>query len=231
MTAFVLVHGAWHGAWCFERLGGELERLGHVARAVDLPCDDPDVGCEGYATTVVDAIADLDGDVVVVGHSLGGLTIPRVAAVRPVRALVFLCALVPVPGSSLVDQMRADDGPLPAGFGAALQRDARGRSFWPQGTAASGMYPDCSEADARWAAARLRPQGQLPSTDPAPRSPLPGVPRVSVVAAEDAAISPAWSRRAARELLGVEPVELPGGHSPFLTRPAELARLLVDVAG
>ena len=93
---FVLVHGAWHGAWCWRDLMPHLERLGARAIAVDLPCDDVTAGTEAYAAHVLDALP-ASGDVVLVGHSLGGLTIPLVAAARPVRALVFLCALLPFP--------------------------------------------------------------------------------------------------------------------------------------
>jgi len=61
---------------------------------VDLPCEDPAALFDDYAAIVVDALESTDGDVVVVGHSLGGQTIPLVAARRPVRRLVFLCALI-----------------------------------------------------------------------------------------------------------------------------------------
>src|SRR3954470_22180640 len=97
---FVLVHGAWHGAWCWEALLPELGERGVEALAVDLPSDDPDAGLADYAATVLEAVGARE-DVVLVGHSLGGITIPLVAAQRPVRALAFVCALVPVPGASL----------------------------------------------------------------------------------------------------------------------------------
>ncbi len=85
MTTYALVHGAWHGAWCWERLAAELHRRGHLAVAVDLPCGDSAAGCARYAEIVTTALADADENVVVVGHSLGGLTIPLVAAARPVQ--------------------------------------------------------------------------------------------------------------------------------------------------
>ena len=115
VTTFGLVHGAWHGAWCWELLVPELEGRGHRAVAVDLPGDDPAAGCAEYATVVCDRLRAEDSDVVLVGHSLGGLTIPLVAAERPVQALVFLCALIPVPGRR--DRRPAAGGPddLPAG--------------------------------------------------------------------------------------------------------------------
>jgi pimeloyl-ACP methyl ester carboxylesterase len=88
------------------------------------------------------------------------------------------------------------------------------------------MYGDCTEADARWAFERLRPQETAAYREPSSLAALPDVPSAYVVCAEDRIVAPAWSRRAARERLGVEPIELPGSHSPYLSRPGELAELL-----
>jgi pimeloyl-ACP methyl ester carboxylesterase len=231
VTTFALVHGAWHGAWCWERLGPELERRGHAVVAPDLPCDDPDATFADYADVVARAIGDAGDDVVLLGHSLGGMTIPLVAARRPVRALVYLCALVPVPGASLVDQLRAEPETFVPGYadGVAPAPDRRASHWVDFAAARDRLYGDCPEPDARWAFERLRAQSAAPNRVPCPLEALPRAPAVSIVCAEDRIVDPAWSRRVARERLGVEPVELDGGHSPFLSRPAELAALLDDV--
>jgi pimeloyl-ACP methyl ester carboxylesterase len=91
-TTVALVHGAYHGAWCWTHLMPELESRGLDVVAPDLPCDDPSAGLAEYASTVEAAIGDRD-DVVLVGHSLGGMTIPLVAAHRPVRHMIFLCSV------------------------------------------------------------------------------------------------------------------------------------------
>src|SRR5215216_4846563 len=75
VTTFALVHGAWHGAWCWERLTPALEAGGHRVVAVDLPCEDATATFETYAEVVVQAL-DAEAEVVVVGHSLAGLTVP-----------------------------------------------------------------------------------------------------------------------------------------------------------
>jgi pimeloyl-ACP methyl ester carboxylesterase len=230
MTTFALVHGAWHGAWCWERLIPELEAHGQAAIAVELPGADPGAGCAAYAEVVLAETASAD-DLVLVGHSLGGLTIPLVAAARPVRKLVFLCALIPRPGVSLVEQLETEPEMFPPGFGAGLARDEAGRSYWPDpDDAIAVLYPDAPRQLAGWAAARLRPQGRPPNTEPCPLAQWPGTESVSLVAADDAAISPGWSRRAAQERLGVRAVELEGDHSPFLSRAGELAEVLLSVS-
>ena len=100
MVTFGLVHGSQHGAWCWERSTPELERRGHRVVAPDLPCDDPAVGVDGYATVVIEALEGAD-DVVLVGHSLGSLTIPVVASRRPVDRMVFLCSVPTGPGPAI----------------------------------------------------------------------------------------------------------------------------------
>jgi pimeloyl-ACP methyl ester carboxylesterase len=230
MTTFALVHGAWHGAWCWERLIPELEQHGHAALAIELPCEDPEAGCVAYAAVVSGQIAGLGDDVVLVGHSLGGLTIPLVAAERPVRKLVFLCALLPRPGLSLVDQLAQEPAIFAPGFGAGVARDELGRSYWSdEDEAIDDLYSDCPRQLAAWAVARLRHQARAPTIEPCPLAHWPEVPSVSIFAAADAAINPLWSRIAAPERLGCEAVEFPGGHSPFLGRPAELAEALLSV--
>ena len=75
MSTFALVHGGWHGAWCWERLTPELEALGHRLISLDLPSDDSSASLDDYADVVCAALADVDGDDrVVIGHSLAGQT-------------------------------------------------------------------------------------------------------------------------------------------------------------
>ena len=76
MSTFMLIHGAWHGAWCWERLVPELESLGHRTLTVDLPSDDPTATFETYADHAVEAMSTEDDQVVLVGHSMAGMSIP-----------------------------------------------------------------------------------------------------------------------------------------------------------
>lgn len=87
------------------------------------------------------------------------------------------------------------------------------------------MYGDLEPDDAEWAVDRLRPQAQKSRAEPSP-APPEGIRTESIIGATDRIVSPAWSRRVARERLGVEPVELPGGHFPMITHPELLAERL-----
>ena len=203
MAAFALVHGAWHGGWAWDLLRSELEARGHTVAAPDLPCEDVDAGVEEYAQLV--PAAD-----VVAGHSLGGLTIPLV----PAQLHVYLCALVP--GSSF-------KGAFGPGFGDARVRDELGRSYYPDpadGARELQYPPETAEL-----AQRLRRQAGKPSDGMADRL-VPGGPAAYIVCTRDAAINPEWQSGVARELLGIEPLELDAGHSPMLSHARELAGLL-----
>jgi pimeloyl-ACP methyl ester carboxylesterase len=228
VTTFALVHGAWHGAWCWDRLVPELVRRGHDVVAVDLPTEDVSAGLTRYAELIHEALGDAD-DVVLVGHSLGASAIPLVATLRPLGHLVFLCALIPEAGKSATDRYREEDVFVEGFAGNTVTRED-GASYWPDPDAATRcLFHDCAQEDAAWAVGQLRAQSAAPRTEPWPLDAIPDVERTSIVCLDERCISPEWSRRMSRNQLGVEPVELGGAHSPFLSRPGELAEALCRV--
>jgi pimeloyl-ACP methyl ester carboxylesterase len=230
MATFGLVHGAYHGAWCWDRLTPKLEARGHRTLSVDLPNEDPDAGASEYAQVAIDAFDSAGDDLIVVGHSLGGLTIPVIAQMRPVRHLVFLCAMLPRPGSSHDDAGREEpDMGLPGPENAVFEGPA-GESRWHPEAAASYFYADSSPEDAAWAVAQLRGQRWKITQEVTPLSAWPDTPATYVLGARDNVINPAWSRRMAPALLGSSPVEIDAGHSPFVSAPDALASALDEIA-
>jgi pimeloyl-ACP methyl ester carboxylesterase len=225
-----LVHGSYQGAWCWELLLPELERLGHRVVTMDMPISDPSLGATEYAQAVEDAL-DPDSEPMLVGHSMAGLIIPLVAAHRPARQLVFLAALLPSPGKSANDQRAAEpiDGRIPATTAEWIDL---GENVWMVGpnTATELFFHDAPAEVASWATERLRPQAYGVFGEVTPLTAWPDVESRYIVCRDDRATNPDWGRAAARDRLGVEAVEIDGSHSPFLTRPAELARLLDSLA-
>ena len=145
--------------------------------------------------------------------------------------MVFLCALLPISETSWTEQVAQDPSMIAAGFGHGLQVDSQGRTVWSDPSAArAAMYADCTDGDVRFALENLRPQAQAPYQEKCPLASWPEVRAAYVLASDDRVVSADWARAAARARLAVEPREVGGGHSPFLSRPTELADLLEDIS-
>jgi pimeloyl-ACP methyl ester carboxylesterase len=207
MARYVLVHGAWHGSWCFGEVVRGLEERGHQAVAVDLPCEEVGPTVRDYA-----ALVGPQEDAVVLGHSLGAQTVSLVRA----RTRVYLAGVLPVE-----NVFREAFAPA---FGGTV-RDELDRSYWPDpDTCAAKMYPDCTRAQSDWAFAQLRPQARLDAVV-APFGPGD----IVLATMRDAAIDPDWQVATGKKH-GVRVIELDAGHSPFITQPDELADLLHSLA-
>jgi hypothetical protein len=130
MARYVLVHGGWHGGWCFRWLATELESRGHRVEAVDLPCEEVGLTPLDYAHVV-----GPQSDAIVVGHSLAGFTIPYIDA----RVRVYLAALPPLERPLINEAF--------VGTFGGTKSDHAERSYWPDPvTAALRMYPDCTRS-------------------------------------------------------------------------------------
>jgi len=206
-VTFCLVHGAWHDAACWDPVLGPLRAMGHEVVAPDLPFDDPAATFEQRIAPALDAIAGSADPLVVVGHSMGAGYAPAIAAAREGSVLVQLC-----PGL----------GPLRDGFPWPPTR-ADGTSAWEPDAAIAALYPRLRSEDARRLAASLHPMAPLAGGRP--RGQRPQLAAV-VIALDDELFDPATERAAARERLGVEPIEIAGGHFPMVEDPAALAALL-----
>lgn len=229
MTTFALVHGAWHGAWSWDSVTPALEQCGHRVVTMDLPSEDPSAGFDDYATVVCDALRGED-DVVLVGHSMAGQTIPLVAARRPVRHLVYLCGIPPEIGRSLGEQGSRDRMLNPVYETGMSEPDAQNVWHWvDRDLARDLMYADCDDATVAATFDRLRPQALYPLTPPCSLTAFPAVASTYVVCADDRILDPVWSRKVARERLGAELVELEGGHSPLLSRPHDVVAVLLSL--
>lgn len=236
----VLVHGAWHDGSCWAPVAERLAERGHDVRVVDLPSEQPEAAVREYAGAVLRAVQPLGPDdrVVLVGHSLGGLTVPVVAQTlgpSRVAAIVLVAALVPRPGGSWQQRARAA---MVAGFGRGQVRHDDGTTSWPAEAAPTGLYAGVADelaaagsptAALEAAVAGLRRQGWAITREITPLQAWPAVPTVRVICAADRVVDAGWSRSEAGTVPGAEVVELAGGHFPMLTCPDELVAVIEKV--
>jgi pimeloyl-ACP methyl ester carboxylesterase len=219
---FGLIHGSTQTPAGWALLVRELQRNGHDAFTVDLPVDESDAVASRYADVIAAEIRSRSNDVVAVAHSVSGMFLPLLPERCHVRRLVFLAAIVPELGKSVLDQFAADPDMMnPAWLGKSPADDTVACEF---------LFHDCSPDVAAWALTTRRLMvARRALVERCPLTAWPDVPIASIVCADDRTISPSWSRRVARERIGVEPIELPGGHCPHVSRPAALARVLASL--
>ena len=225
---FLLVHGAYHGAWCWERVTPLLER---PSVAVDLPGPGRS---PGTTETTLDDWADAvvrqaeGDDVVLVAHSFGGMTIPLAAAAlgERVRHAVFVSAAVPLPGEDVFDAFP----PLVSRL-ARTTAKLRGRSGVMPPDRRSGARSFCNDMSAEltsYTLERLTPELVRPSLQKAPVTmrDLPGLPSTYAVLEQDRVFSPKRQRQLAARLVAPAVVSLDAGHDAMISRPRLLADLL-----
>lgn len=222
MATFVLVHGAFGTPAELAPVIPWLEALGHRAIAVDLPCTNPSATLEDYAQAVVEAMAGIDGPVVVVGHSAGGATISLVPGRTRVDHLVYVTAVVAEPGRSIVDVAGAS---VRETILSVSRDDGNGCRSLDLEILASLAPAEEREATLAFLRATQRSQGWASLEQPWPGRSLPAVPCSYVLCTEDTIIPPAIQREMAARL-GVEPIEIASDHAVFALQPRALAAAL-----
>ena len=182
--------------------------------------------------TAIDGAISTPADTTLVAHSASGLVAPIVAGRRQVSELVLVAALMQVPGYSWVAQREAQKSAQHTEFflmhEPRILVDAQGNWTWRTEDGAKVFYNDCELADAACAAQRLRTQVMTVFTETAPLDPPAAVPTRYVVCSQDRAVSRDWAIRTAREQFDATIEEFDSSHSPFWSRPADLAELLTE---
>jgi len=221
----LLVHGSWHGPWCWEKLTPQLDRLGIAWKAVALPCvgDDPtQLGTlADDVATIEEAARNIERHVVVVAHSYGGIPTTEARFGTNVTHLVYLGAFMPDVGQSLISAL--PPGPLPP-FVVAREDGATEVNL---SLAAASFYNDCDASLAQWAIEHLKLHNGSCNVTPVTRTSWREIASTYIVLTDDH-VSPTFMQRdLARQAGAVR--EMHTSHSPFLSRPAELAALLAEI--
>jgi pimeloyl-ACP methyl ester carboxylesterase len=224
----VLVHGAWHGPWCWDRVVPLLRERGIDAITVDLPSmavGTANIGTHDDTKTLQATLDALEIPAVVVGHSYGGMVVTQGAADHAmVKRLLYLAAYVPDSGESLSDLMAIV--PNEERLRALFQAED-GRLTVRPAEAGPIFYNDCDEATIAWATERLRSMSFVPGeviTAAAWRT----RPSTYIVCTQDRAILPELQRRMAARTSEV--IEIEASHSPFASQPEVVADLIERLA-
>jgi pimeloyl-ACP methyl ester carboxylesterase len=242
MARFVLIHGAFSGAWCWRHVASGLRAAGHDVHAIDLP------GSGGDRTPVAEVTLALYGDRVcaalatgppalLVGHSMGGMAITQAASRRPelIAGLIYAAAFLPAEGESLLDLTHYPEvGEDQVQANLVVAGDPPVATMSPEGA----RWATCqmaTEEQAAWAAEHRGPQPLVPFTQPftlngTDREAFSGLPRAYVTSLQDRAICPDLQRLMFTRA-GCDPViEIDTDHSVWLTAPDELVAALDSIA-
>lgn len=225
-STVVLVHGSWHGSWCWEQVVPLLERSGSRVATIDLPSCGKDPASlsdlDGDAEAVRMLLERLDGPVVVCAHSYGGAPATVAAAGESqVQRLVYLSAFMLDSGESCSDIV---GGSLPPW--CVILGDS---SFMIDPDAAGDiLYGDCEPMTRSAAISRLVPQRLATSTQTVSAAAWRAIPSTYVVSTKDHAIPPVTQRQMGQR--ATEVVDLDSSHSAFFSMPGAVAALIAGRA-
>ena len=229
---FVLVHGSWHGSWCWDKVVFWLQQRGHNAVVLDLPgrAGDPKPPGEITLAHLVDKVCRVVAlqphPVVLVGWSMGGMVVTQAAeyCFDRIKTLVYICGFMLANGQTLAD-VYASGGPTLTASNLIVDEAAGTLDFKPDAPLREIFYHDCSDADFERARAMLVPEPNAPRLEAVRTSNehFGQVPRVYIETLQDRSIPIELQRRMIATLPPSRVITMDTGHSPFLAAPEELA--------
>ena len=238
MSTYILIHGSWHGAWCWDKVIPRLEGKGHTVFAPDLPGHGqdktpiPDITLQSYCDCIGAVLAEADEPVILVGHSMGGVAITQAAEFWPdkIQTLVYLAAFLPGNGQSLLDLGLQDrDSFLVPNL---VIVEAEGYSTVKEEAIREAFYADCTDEDVTRAQSLLVPDPLAAVATPVQISEANygPIPRTYIYCQQDKAVSFVLQKQMVAATPCQQVFTLHTGHSPFLADPEALVHCLMAVA-
>jgi len=237
MSTYVLVHGAWHGAWCWNKIIPLLEKEGHKVEAPDLPGHGNDktpisqITLEAYTNRICQVLDAQSEPVILVGHSMGGIVISQAAEYRPekVKKLVYLSAFLLRNGEFLLQLAQTDPESLV--LPNLIMAEDQSQATIKEESLKEVFYGSCSEEDVAFAKAHLVPQAAPPFATPVNITDqnFGRIPRIYISCRRDRAIGPALQDKMIAALPCEKVITLDTDHSPFFSAPGELAAHLLSL--
>lgn len=240
MARFVLVHGAFGGAWSWQPVIGPLEAAGHTVQAFDLPGGGDDqtpvaeITLESYVDRARNVLISRPEAAVLVGFSMGGVVVTQAASDCPehVASLIFVAAFMPSDGQSLLDLTD-----LPEGAGNMIKENLVVEGDPPMATlpeeaVAAGVFNRCTREQFERVREQRRPQAVAPFATPVrvDEEVLASIPRSYVLTKHDRSMVPPLQRRMIREHPCKRVIEIEADHAPFLSATDELVVALLELA-
>lgn len=237
MATFVLIHGSWHGAWCWHKIVSRLEAAGHRALAPDMPahgrdwCTPGEIALDDYVARVGGTLDTVDDPVVIVAHSRGGIVASQAAERYPdrVRALVYLAAFLLPDGARVLEYGGADQDSMIAPN--LIVNMEEGWDMLKREAFRPALYADCSDDDVALCDMLLTPEPMQPTLTPLQLTAdrFGSVPRCFIELLQDRAVSLTLQRRMHAEMPCERVMSIDASHSAYFSQPDILTEHLLSV--
>lgn len=237
MSSYVLVHGAWHGGWCWDKVVPLLEKKGHKVEAPDLPGHGKDrtpiseISLQAYADRICGILDAQPEPVILVGHSMGGAVIAQAGEYRPekIKFLIYVTAYLLQNGESMTQVFMQD---TESSLGSAIIM-AENQTYMTlrDDTVKEVFYGDCSDPDVARAKSLFVPQALAPSATPVitTEENFGRLPRVYIECLRDRVISPSVQKKMYTALPCKKVISMDTSHSPFFSAPEDLVTHLTSL--
>lgn len=238
MKTFILIHGSWHSAWNWHKVVPLLEKQGHRAIAIDLPGMGRDktpiqeVKMKTTVEKICQLIDNVDGKVILVGHSKNGIMISQVAEYRPdkIEKLVYLAAYLIPNGKTQREYSLQDSGGVLKPY-VTMYEELNAHTLLPE-IYKEGLYADCDDEITELAKILLSHEPVESGITPLhlTEENYGSVPRFYIECTEDKAVTPFIQRKMYTETPCMKIYSLPASHSPFFSKPKELTDIFCEIA-